>query len=584
MSGVMRITEADEHAQRDIENDIDRYLQAVIELRRRLNSFARINRLPLELLIEILCFCQDGPWTTKYQDGSKYGRTPPPLRWMLTLHVCHHWRDIALQTPRIWCRINVDYPTFTRECSIIRAKRYPLHLVVNQWNSAQIDLFNELALGMERIHSIDMCLAQSTFPSQSSFNKIPSATSPLTFLRVTTNYGSPHSLPMIFEKCQFPEIRRLELGGHIGKVPLALLGATLTQLRLSTGSHQAVEPIAFSRLLSQMSQLELLHLQGVSFCENANKSSATIFTQKLPLPALRRLIVQPALNAHRDYISLLENLDIPSPVQIHLKFPHMVLNDEDLSALCRATLVLLRPLIFHSLALYDSYETLIIGLWKDTVEPGILNSELDVPYGLWLPQSMQSRTILWEELLHALDLHLVENLQFGNLLASNSVLENCKRLLCTFQCLQHVCLKGHSVSAFVELLLENENEEPNSGANDVKPRLIVPQLKVLHFQDVIWRTLEEVQSEERGNLMDYLITGIRDREGGNCPLEKVVITRCVNMDDHDVECLQDLGATVVWDGDVYYEDGESESVIDIDAYDGYNAFLDDDFEYFDVHW
>ena len=97
----LRITEEDEKALQEINRDISHHKQAIVVLNRRLNSFILINRLPPELLAKIFLFCRDGPLKTNQFDHPKFGRLPSSLRWVLILGVCHHWREVALQTPRL---------------------------------------------------------------------------------------------------------------------------------------------------------------------------------------------------------------------------------------------------------------------------------------------------------------------------------------------------------------------------------------------------------------------------------------------------------------------------------------------------
>ena len=49
----MQLTKEEEPVLQAIEADIERYSKLLVELRRRRNSFVRLNRLPPELLAEI---------------------------------------------------------------------------------------------------------------------------------------------------------------------------------------------------------------------------------------------------------------------------------------------------------------------------------------------------------------------------------------------------------------------------------------------------------------------------------------------------------------------------------------------------
>lgn len=139
----MCITEADLRVGKEFESEIERHLQIVTELRHRLNSLVRINRLPPELLAEIFYFCQVEPWN-RHEDESKFKPIGTQLRWIFILCVCHHWREIALATPRLWARVPLDHTRFAIEC-IIHAKSSPLHLVANRWYPEQSAFFEHIA-------------------------------------------------------------------------------------------------------------------------------------------------------------------------------------------------------------------------------------------------------------------------------------------------------------------------------------------------------------------------------------------------------------------------------------------------------
>ena len=103
----MHLTEAEKEALQSIEADIDHHSQLLIGLRRRRNSFVRLNRLPSELLAEIFLYCRGEDWDLPdNSETAKYKATVPPLRWIFVTAVCSHWRQVALQTPRLWSHIN----------------------------------------------------------------------------------------------------------------------------------------------------------------------------------------------------------------------------------------------------------------------------------------------------------------------------------------------------------------------------------------------------------------------------------------------------------------------------------------------
>ena len=98
----MQLTKEEEPVLQAIEADIERYSKLLVELRRRRNSFVRLHRLPPELLAEIFLHCRDEDWDLPGESGAAmYRATARPLRWTFVTAVCDHWRQVALQTPRL---------------------------------------------------------------------------------------------------------------------------------------------------------------------------------------------------------------------------------------------------------------------------------------------------------------------------------------------------------------------------------------------------------------------------------------------------------------------------------------------------
>ena len=81
---------------------------ATIRLQRRRNSLVPIARLPPEVLSSVVLInVLDGKTPFTY----KFNPKPPSDRWLNVTFVCHHWREVALNYPRIGGR---PYPDGSR--------------------------------------------------------------------------------------------------------------------------------------------------------------------------------------------------------------------------------------------------------------------------------------------------------------------------------------------------------------------------------------------------------------------------------------------------------------------------------------
>lgn len=573
MSSI-RITEADATLRQEITNDIDRYLNTMIDLRRRLNSIVLINRLPPELLGEIFSLCQDHSWNLPWSDRSNYLRVKEPLRWIFITGVCHHWREVALRTLKLWAPINLDYPTFARELSLTRAKSLPLQLTANWWSTSQAVLFDEIAPNFCRVQSIDIRFLPCTIAS-GTFNKIPTTMSPLKSIRIINKHHSSHTFANIFGNCHFTAIQKLELEGCVARLPSCLLGSTLNQLILRTDSVVFLNPVTFVSCLSQMTQLETLHIRGVSFREKETKRASDLFTQKVPLSSLRQLTLESPRQAESDYISFLKNLELPSHTKIRLKFP-TITTGCDISALISATMELFRPTTFQSLSLCDTIHAFAIGLWEDTIDRVTDTREPDPPFGLWLPRSFQHRRIVWDGFLHTIYLHCVETLHFGNLDDTRGAVDDWKRLLLTCHHVKNLSLRGECTPTVLELL--HGTEEIKLDEDDSFSQLVMPELETIHISDYMWCSMKELRAGECGQFTEDFESVIKERESAGFPIEKVVIRGCQNMDENEVDALKQAGVAVEWDGYVYVVEPSECGHSDDDEEDHYEVQPEDLFE------
>ena len=100
---------------KELEDGIRTHTEAILTMKRRLNSLVSITRLPPELLTEIFLHFADlerasavRPYhcATPYGGGHQVGSV---YNWVRIAHVCHHWREVALTAPRLWTTISVGY-------------------------------------------------------------------------------------------------------------------------------------------------------------------------------------------------------------------------------------------------------------------------------------------------------------------------------------------------------------------------------------------------------------------------------------------------------------------------------------------
>ncbi|KAH8981805.1 hypothetical protein EDB92DRAFT_2093869 [Lactarius akahatsu] len=99
-------------------------------LRRRRNALAPISSLPPELFAAIFSFLRL-PLSGTTLQGMEPDRQ---LSWLHVTHVCHQWRELALNQPFFWS--HVDFTTLTPAGAtemLVRAKSVPLYFSLEAW-------------------------------------------------------------------------------------------------------------------------------------------------------------------------------------------------------------------------------------------------------------------------------------------------------------------------------------------------------------------------------------------------------------------------------------------------------------------
>lgn len=124
--------------------------RASAQNRARLNALLPINaRLPPEVLAQIFA-----AYIHASHDPEEYAgyHRHPPYAWLKIAHVCHYWREVAIQTPSLW-----SYITLTRlECvkeMIMRSKEAPLSIFTGPYMRSRHPLAL-LQLAFNEIHRV----------------------------------------------------------------------------------------------------------------------------------------------------------------------------------------------------------------------------------------------------------------------------------------------------------------------------------------------------------------------------------------------------------------------------------------------
>lgn len=553
-----------------------RNLRRTTQLQHRPNGteYSPIYRLPPELLSEIFILCQDGTWSgdidhcffddLNFHHNNLYQNISKCHRWIIITQVCSRWRQVALNTPRLWSFININTAVFARKCSMVRVKEAPLHLVLplSPWYSKdQSALFRELIPHFRRVQSIvirpsndDLGLAR--------VSRLPSM---IFVSQSVRNSRNPNlGIPEWPKDSSFPVIRMLEVEDYITSLPEYLLGTTLTKLilRANSTAPQSVDAATFMRSLSRMSQLEVLWLDGVHL--QTEDDEAIVNAPTILLPSLEQIVIKAGYTHTTEllYAAFIALLRVPSTT--HYDFQFSCSDPESVSLIHSALLPSLSLFDLKGLSIILDRQEYTSSFWTDAVDLRKLVNAKSTPstanLSLYLFDAFSEYT--WDHFVGRLDLKGLQTLFLGDSGPHSGFDVNIETLWPRIvpQCLnlKSLGIQGDRARNLVRLL-SGQGEPSNL-------TMILPELEAIAFSDVQWRTLDEMH-DDQSRFKESLISLLTQRAR---TLRTVIIKKCRNMDEMDVKELASMGLHVEWDRYKRIQVDQRDVVVELDS-DGEGA-------------
>jgi hypothetical protein len=133
-----------EHLRRAIDAELKSLEKTALTLKLRRNALVPISRLPPETIAIIFSFLSlPRDHVQLSTRGEQY-----KLAWLRVSHVCHRWREIALNHPRFWSYIDFTTLTLAGATEVLsRSKMAPLELEANFsrvfWEAARFTALRE---------------------------------------------------------------------------------------------------------------------------------------------------------------------------------------------------------------------------------------------------------------------------------------------------------------------------------------------------------------------------------------------------------------------------------------------------------
>jgi hypothetical protein len=269
-------------------------------LRSHRNTLAPILSLPVELTDGIFSYLRLPGISPPFTRGEK-AEKKDPLAWLRVAHVCHHWREIALNQPLFWSYVNFTNLSLAGAAEVLtRAKTAPLYLEAKirrrRWDDTQYDdaaklaaFKEELQQHLSQIRYLDISAMQTHL-----YKTLQALVSPAPILEhlslsfeVHTTISSP--FPNALFNGTMPRLSHLELRccDISWESPLF---KRLTYLDIRSPSYEARPGLAtWLDSLGEMSQLRTLILHSASPVSPTNASPPFEVEHTITLPFLTHL-------------------------------------------------------------------------------------------------------------------------------------------------------------------------------------------------------------------------------------------------------------------------------------------------------
>ena len=142
-----------EYQRQAIDAEIKSLEESLRVLKYRRNALAPISSLPTEVLDTIFLFAR----ITVSASSATPGKKTDSLAWLRVTHVCHRWREIALNQPLLWNHVNFATLSSAGAAKILaRAKTAPLYLETSvlgsHWDNSRYNAFEE---------ELQMCISRT---------------------------------------------------------------------------------------------------------------------------------------------------------------------------------------------------------------------------------------------------------------------------------------------------------------------------------------------------------------------------------------------------------------------------------------
>ncbi|KAI0741686.1 hypothetical protein C8Q80DRAFT_1356970 [Daedaleopsis nitida] len=557
-----------------ITDKIEEHKRAVILLKRRLNTFTDVARLPAELLSEVfLQVCRE---EYDKQQGSYY-HNPGDSRWISVAHTCHSWRELALHTAGLWSYIIITRKTHV-ESFLARSQDAPLSVTANL-NTPQSDEKIEAIEDIFVVHTPrlkEVSLFQASSHTIHGLCQKLCTTAPLLqSLILSERIGqywardAPYIFPYLSPE-MIPSLRTLNINLVKFRWDQPIFCATLTKL-IVRGRIEAPQNTmgSFESLLTaiqNMTTLQLLELNEAIPRLPADTTSVPPPSRKITLPHLRHLVI---VSSCRDCANLLAHLSFPENTFYQLSGMDGKCG-RDLVKIFKDCLARSEPL--HTIRLDRALGTVghqIFSGLRATSRPhnpfSSVPSEdiyLKVPANPPFTRPLFRGTNLFKN---------VRRLEVDH----NDQPWSWSEIFTGVPNVTFLSITGDQTKVLTDAL---STPYPSSSGKkkSTSTTLLLPRLEVVKFSDI---RLLSLDGDLTPKFLDLLIDCLMTRCNYNMAVAELRLVQCMNTLSKDVDRLKEIVANVVWDGveDMETEE-EEEDEYDEDEYDEFGYYDEGEYD------
>ncbi|KAF8902091.1 hypothetical protein CPB84DRAFT_1707887 [Gymnopilus junonius] len=556
-----------------IDREVEKVKSYMVTLWRQRNTFIPISRLPPEILSTIFYFVKE----SAAEDS---------LYWTKVSHVCHLWREIAINSPSLWTNPPLASIRWTEEM-LSRSKMASLAVSANfcafsHRYAPTIDPLPLILPHTPRIKSLDLC-HYDHYVMQRFLSQMPESAPRLEHLRLrfaphpqlSTSSDSVLSMNKIFEAVK---LRVLELTRCALNWDSRVFGPLLVHLQMSfipTNARPTVEQFwnAFDRMPA---------LESIEFVDALPLTRSPGYTHpQIFLDKLRKLTIS---SSNSEVEIFLSGIIFPSTVAVKLSCKTGTHHDEGFrsvltqvssffsSSVSRPGMKIRELDVYPSSYVMNGYSTRFIIKSSDDDSPSmrIVLPDLDLDLQTILggiPRIICNQVV--QDFCASMPLTNLVALRFGeaSLLSMDTLAES----FGTLPHLRSLSVSGSNAHNLV-LALQKVQLHPSTNYRDTPPSLYFQSLCSISMDDIYF--YDDDGDMTVGLLEDCFIW----RYECGAEIHTLKLTECSRLVSSDVERLREIIVDIEWDE---LETGFSDEDEDEDDNDLYDDYLDDDDIYSD---